>query len=279
MIYKYIVKVHNNKNKYETIMTKKLKISTRAPKGLEKEHIKKQTKKLIAKIAELQKVLYASGNKSLLILIQGIDAAGKDGLITKITTGLNPKGCTVKDFKAPTEEERKHDFLWRVHQAMPAKGMIQIFNRSHYEDVLITRVEGMIDNKTAQKRFAYINNFEQYMADHDTHILKFYLHISKKRQAERLTERANNPEKHWKHNPQDWITNKKWSKYMKMYEDVLENCNDPKWIIVPSDQNWYKEYVVAKAVYNALKAMKLEYPKMKVAKKSVPTMKAAKKKK
>jgi len=237
-------------------------ISTRAPKALIKEDVKAETENLVAEIGQLQKVFYASSKKSLLVLIQGLDASGKDGLISTVFKGVNPLGCSVKAFKSPTEEELSHDYLWRVHKAMPLKGMIQIFNRSHYEDVLITRVEKLIDDKTAKKRFAQINNFETLLTENDTIILKFYLHISRDTQIERLLERKTNPEKFWKHNDGDWKTSQKWDAYRKVYEDVFKNCNQPAWIIVPSDQNWYKEYIVAKKIYETLKSLKLTYPKM-----------------
>jgi PPK2 family polyphosphate:nucleotide phosphotransferase len=241
-------------------MAKILKMSTRAPKGLDKEKTKLETEKLVEKIGELQKIFYASAKKGLLVLIQGLDASGKDGLVSTVFKGVNPLGCTVHAFKGPTEEEKKHDFLWRVHDAVPERGIIQIFNRSHYEDVLITRVENWIDDKTAKRRFAHINNFEDLLCDSGTIILKFYLHISRETQIERLVERKTNPHKYWKHNDDDWKTNQKWDLYMDAYEDVFKNCNEPEWTVVPADQNWYKEYVVAKKIYETLKTMKLEYP-------------------
>ena len=243
-------------------MTKLTSISTRASKSLDKEKIKEETDILIEKIGELQKVFYASAEKGLLVLIQGLDASGKDGLVSNVFKGINPLGCTVHAFKGPTEEELKHDFLWRVHKEMPAKGMIQIFNRSHYEDVLVTRVEKWVDDKTIKKRFEHINNFEDLVTDNGTIILKFYLHISKETQAGRLNERKTNPTKYWKHNDADWRTNEKWNQYRKAYEDVFKHCNNPEWTIVPSDQNWYKEYIVAKKIYETMKKLKLEYPKM-----------------
>jgi PPK2 family polyphosphate:nucleotide phosphotransferase len=247
-------------------MTSITKISTRAPKGFNKEKTKIETGKLVEKIGELQKIFYASAQKGLLVLIQGLDASGKDGLISTVFKGANPLGTTVHAFKGPTEEELKHDFLWRIHKYIPERGMIQIFNRSHYEDVLITRVENWIDDKTAKKRFTHINNFEDLITDNGTIVLKFYLHISRETQIERLNERKTNPEKFWKHNDDDWKTNQKWNKYMDAYEDVFKNCNEPKWTIVPSDQNWYKEYIVAKKIYETLKDLKLQYPKMAVKK-------------
>ena len=243
-------------------MLKLSSIPTRAPKSLDKEKIKEETDKLIERIGEYQKIFYASAKTGLLVILQGLDASGKDGLVSKVFKGVNPLGCTVHAFKAPTEEELKHDFLWRVHKEMPAKGMIQIFNRSHYEDVLITRVEKWVDDKTTKKRFEHINDFERLITENGTIILKFYLHISRDTQAERLNERKTNPTKYWKHNDADWRTNEKWHQYMKAYEDVFKHCNDPEWTVVPADQNWYKEYIVAKKICDTLKKLKLEYPKM-----------------
>ncbi|HVD98987.1 MAG TPA: PPK2 family polyphosphate kinase [Cytophagaceae bacterium] len=243
-------------------MAKVNKTSTRAPKSLDKEKIKIETDMLVQRIGELQKIFYASAQHGLLVVLQGLDAAGKDGLISKVFKGINPLGCTVHAFKGPTEEEMKHDFLWRVHKEIPAKGMIQIFNRSHYEDVLITRVEKWIDDKTAKKRFVHINNFEDLITDNGTIVLKFYLHISREEQASRLTERKTNPQKYWKHNDDDWKTNQKWHAYMEAYEDIFKYCNNPEWTIVPADQNWYKEYIVAKKICDTLEKLKLQYPKM-----------------
>lgn len=242
-------------------MAGKLSISTRAPKSLNKDKIKKETEKLILKIAEKQKILYAQGKYSLLIVLQGLDASGKDGLVGTVFHGVNPLGCTVKPFKAPTKEELSHDFLWRIHKEVPAKGMIQIFNRSHYEDVLVPRVEKWIDNKEVKKRFTHINQFEQLLMDNNTIVLKFYLHISKEEQHERLMERKTDPKKFWKHNDGDWDTASKFSAFMQAYEDIFKNCNAQPWTIVPSDQNWYKEYIVAKKIADTLSGLKLEYPK------------------
>jgi PPK2 family polyphosphate:nucleotide phosphotransferase len=244
-------------------MTILSKISTVAPTSLDKEQTKLNTARLIEKIDELQKVLYASSQRGVLVILQGLDASGKDGLISTVFKGVNPLGCTVYAFKSPTEEELKYDFLWRVHKQVPAKGMIQIFNRSHYEDVLITRVEKWIDNKTAKKRFEYINEFERMLTENGTVILKFYLHISRETQAERLLERKTNPKKFWKHNDADWKTNQKWQLYRDAYHDLFKYCNKPEWTIVPSDQNWYKEYLVAQKIHGALTGMKLSYPEMK----------------
>lgn len=239
-------------------------ISTRAPKDLDKEKTKKKTQEILDELDDLQNLLYAEGKHSLLVVIQGMDASGKDGVIRNVFGKLNPQGVTVKSFKAPTSEELSHDFLWRVHQHAPAKGMIQLFNRSHYEDILITRVHKWCDDKTAKKRMKAINDFEQLLQEHnDTHIFKFYLHISPEEQQERLQERIKDPAKQWKYNENDFAEAKLWDIYMQMYEDCFENCNEAQWTIVPSDQNWYKEYIIASAVYDMLKLLNMKFPGLK----------------
>ncbi len=239
----------------------KLTIPTHAPKDLSKEDIKDETKHLLKKLKELQKILYAQGKYSVLIILQGLDASGKDGLVNKVFNGLNPLGVDVKAFKAPTKEELQYDFLWRVHKHVPPKGLIMIFNRSHYEDVLVPVVEKFIDDETKIYRFRHINNFESLLQETNTIVLKFYLHISQEEQTERLNERKTNPEKYWKHNDGDWDTRKKWNLYQIAYEDVFRHCNAPEWNIIPSDENWYKEYLVAKKLVETLEALDLQYPK------------------
>lgn len=239
-------------------------ISTRAPKDLDKEQTKEKTQKFLAELDELQNLLYAEGKHSVLVVIQGLDASGKDGVIRNVFGSLNPQGVTVKSYKAPTPEELSHDFLWRIHNAAPPKGVIQIFNRSHYEDILVTRVHKWCDDETAKKRMGAINDFEKLLHQHNnTQILKFYLHISPEEQRERLQERIHDPAKQWKYNEKDFDEAKLWNVYMEMYEDCFENCNDIPWIIVPSDQNWYKEYVISKALRDILKDLDMKYPGLK----------------
>jgi PPK2 family polyphosphate:nucleotide phosphotransferase len=238
-------------------------ISTKAPKELVKEEVKRQTTAMLQELDELQNRLYASAQYALLIIIQGLDASGKDGAIKNVFGTLNPQGVTVKSFKAPTKDELSHDFLWRVHQAVPAKGMIQVFNRSQYEDILITRVHGWCDDQTAEKRIKAINDFEQLLQEHNnTIILKFYLHVSRKEQAERLQERIDNPQKHWKYNPNDVEEAKFWDKYMQMYEVCFEECSRPPWEIVPADQNWYKEFVITRILLEKMKSLDMKYPSL-----------------
>lgn len=239
-------------------------ISTRAPKSFDKEKTKQLTQTILEELDELQNLLFAEAKHSVLVLIQGMDASGKDGAIKNVFGTLNPQGVTVKSYKAPTSEELAHDFLWRVHLHAPAKGFIQVFNRSHYEDILITRVHNWIDDQTAAKRIEAINNFETLLTQHaNTHILKFYLHISPEEQQERLNERINDPRKQWKYNANDFEEAKRWNDYRKYYEECFSACNVSPWTIVPADQNWYKEYVIADTLRNTLKSLKMNYPGIK----------------
>ncbi|MDB5198974.1 MAG: polyphosphate kinase [Chitinophagaceae bacterium] len=239
-------------------------ISTKADKDLDKKKTKEKTAKLIEDLNDLQNLLYAENKHSLLVIIQGMDASGKDGAIKNVFGHLNPQGVTVKSFKAPTDEELSRDFLWRIHQHAPAKGAIQIFNRSHYEDILITRVHKWCDDETAAKRMKAINDWEELlMQNNHTHIIKFYLHVSPGEQQQRLEERKTNPAKMWKYNENDYKERELWDDYMKMYEDAFANCNKPQWNIIPSDQNWYKEYLIAEKVYDTLKNLEMKFPEMK----------------
>ncbi len=236
-------------------------ISTRAPKDWDKETTKAKTAEILEELDDLQNLLYAGGKHSVLVILQGMDASGKDGAIKNVFSYINPQGISVTSFKAPSTKELSHDFLWRIHQHAPTKGMIQLFNRSHYEDVLITRVHKWCDDETAYKRMEAINHFEWLLQEHnDTTILKFFLHISREEQKERFEERVKNPFKRWKHNPKDAEEAKLWDDYQKAYEDCFERCNKVPWHIVPSDQNWYKEHLIASRVIETLKGLKLEYP-------------------
>ena len=239
-------------------------IKTVAPKSIDKEKTKKKTAAILEKLDELQNLLIAENKHSLLVIIQGMDASGKDGALRDVFGSLNPLGVSVRSFKAPTPEELSYDFLWRVHKHVPAKGMIRIFNRSHYEDIVITRVHGWCDDDTAKKRITAINDFEQLLVNHNnTKILKFYLHVSQKEQWERLQERTHDKTKMWKYNERDFAEAKLWKKYMFYYETCFNECNKVPWIIVPSDQNWYKEFIIASHVYETLSNLKMQYPGLK----------------
>ncbi len=243
---------------------KLIEISTRAPKELDKKEIKEKTDTIIKELDDLQNLLFAEGKHAVLVVIQGMDGSGKDGVIRNVMGNMNPQGVTVKSYKAPTAEELAHDFLWRIHQHAPAKGMIQIFNRSHYEDILITRVHKWCDDETATKRMKSINDFELLLQEHNhTHILKFYLHISPEEQHERLSERMKDPAKMWKYNENDFEEAKLWDIYRQMYEDCFNNCNNPEWTIVPADQNWYKEYIIASKINELLKGLDMQFPGLK----------------
>ena len=239
-------------------------IVTRAPKDFDKKETKEKLETILLELDDLQNLLYAESKHSLLIVIQGMDASGKDGAVRNVFGKLNPQGVLVKSFKTPTAEELSHDFLWRVQAHAPAKGMIQIFNRSHYEDILITRVHKWCDDKTAKKRMDSINDFEKLLTEHNnTMILKFYLHISPEEQQRRLNERIKDPTKQWKYNENDFVEAKLWDDYMKMYEECFENCNYIPWTIVPADQNWYKEYTIATVLRETLKKFDMQFPGLK----------------
>lgn len=238
--------------------------SARAPESFNKQETKSKIADILTELDDLQNLLYAQSRYSILVVIQGMDASGKDGAIRNVFGSMNPQGVTVKSFKAPTAEELAHDFLWRVHQAAPQKGMIQIFNRSHYEDILVTRVHRWCDDETAMKRMKAINDFERLLVEHNnTRILKFYLHVSPEEQRERLNERIKDPKKQWKYNDQDFVEAGHLDLYWKMYEDCFEHCNEVPWTIVPADQNWYKEFVIATALRDTLKGLDMQYPGLK----------------
>jgi len=243
------------------------KISTRAPKDLDKEKTKSITADILRELSDLQNLLYAESKHSLLVILQGMDASGKDGVIRDVFGAFNPQGISVHSFKVPTEEELAHDFLWRIHKSAPAKGMIHVFNRSHYEDILVTRVHDWCDDALAKKRMNAINKFEELITGHNnTTILKFYLHVSAEEQAERLEERMSDTTKQWKFNERDFAEAKLRDKYIEMYEDAFENCNEVPWTIVPSDQNWYKEHLIASIMLDTMKGFKMEYPPMQKSK-------------
>jgi PPK2 family polyphosphate:nucleotide phosphotransferase len=228
----------------------------------DKEKAKAITIQLINRLDELQERLYANGARALLIVLQGMDTSGKDGTIRNVMSGVNPQGCKVVSFKAPSPKELAHDFLWRVHQEVPAKGQIGIFNRSHYEDVLVTRVHGVISDKVAKLRFEQIKEFEEFLVEDGTAILKFFLHISKEEQKERLEARIHDPGKRWKFNEGDLEERKRWKDYMDAFEDVISATSTihAPWYIVPANRKWYRNLVVANRVVNVLEDMKLKTP-------------------
>lgn len=237
-------------------------ISPDGPEGWDKDTIKEENKMIIKEIAELQRVLYAEEQRSILLILQGVDASGKDGTVRKIFSGVNPLGCRVYGFKKPTEEEFAHDFLWRIHKVVPKKGMIHIFNRSHYEDILVPSVIKSFSEEVIEQRYEQINQFEALLESTGTKIIKCYLHISKDEQLERLTERIENPTKHWKHNDGDWKSRKMWDDYMGVYEKIFERCNNVPWNIIPANKNYVKINYVAKLLLETLKSMDLKWPEL-----------------
>jgi PPK2 family polyphosphate:nucleotide phosphotransferase len=209
----------------------------------------------------LQNLLFAGQKYSLLIILQGMDASGKDGTIRHVFSAMNPMGVNIKAFKSPSEEEKSHDFLWRIHQHTPQKGMIEIFNRSQYEDILVPKVHRTIGKKTIAARFDLVNDFEKMLLAENTLLLKFFLHISPEEQKQRIKERLTVKHKKWKYDPSDTIEAKYWKEYRKVYEEVFQKCSKhAEWTIVPADNKWYRDYVIAKKVHSTLKALNMKYP-------------------
>lgn len=227
-------------------------------KAAGKEHLLK----LNAELEQLQEMLYAEGKHKVLVVLQGMDTSGKDGVIRHVFEGVNPQGVRVASFKVPTPEELSHDYLWRVHKVVPGKGEIVIFNRSHYEDVLVVRVHNLVPPKVWNKRYAQINAFEHMLADEGTTILKFFLHIDLDEQKQRLTERLEDPSKQWKFSVGDLGERKLWSDYMKAYEEALNRTSTPwaPWYIVPANRKWYRNLVIGEVLVNTLKELKMSYP-------------------
>jgi PPK2 family polyphosphate:nucleotide phosphotransferase len=215
------------------------------------------------KLGGLQELLYAERRHKVLIVLQGMDTAGKDGVIRRVFEGVNPQGVKVSGFKAPTAEELAHDYLWRVHRCVPGQGEIAIFNRSHYEDVLVVRVHDLVPKEVWKTRYESINAFEKTLHQEGTAILKFFLHISKEEQKKRLQARLDDETKHWKFNPADLPERKFWDAYMKAYEEALSrtSTDEAPWYIVPSDKKWYRNLTVSALLVGALEALHMEYPK------------------
>jgi PPK2 family polyphosphate:nucleotide phosphotransferase len=220
------------------------------------------TEKNLEKMAVLQEVLYAQARHAVLIVMQAMDTGGKDGAIEHVFSSVNPQGCSVTSFKAPSATELAHDYLWRVHDAVPPKGMIGIFNRSHYESVLVERVKNIAPKPVWSKRYQHINNFEKMLADEGTVIMKFFLHISKDEQKARLEDRLQDPVKNWKFNPGDLVERKRWDDYMKAYEDAIEKCSTEyaPWYIVPADRKWFRNWVISDTIVRTLQTLNMKYP-------------------
>jgi PPK2 family polyphosphate:nucleotide phosphotransferase len=232
---------------------------------LHKETAREETAKLCQRIGELQELLNANASHSLIILLQGMDTSGKDGSAKRVLEFVNPAGVETASFKSPSAEELAHDFLWRVHHRVPRYGNIGVFNRSHYEDALIVRVLKLQPEKVWRARFDQINAFEKHLTENRVILLKFFLHISKAEQAERLQSRLDNPHKNWKFEKGDLAMRAKWNEFQKAYEDVLNRCSTAwaPWHIIPAERKWHRDYFIAKTVVDALENLKLKWPKPK----------------
>jgi PPK2 family polyphosphate:nucleotide phosphotransferase len=243
--------------------TKLLDMDPAETHGLTKEDAADPLTKNRKRLSVLQYLLYAEGRRSLLVVLQGIDAAGKDGTIRHVMSGLNPQGVRVTPFKVPEGEEKRHDFLWRIHKAVPENGQIGIFNRSHYEDVLVVRVHDLVPKSVWSKRYRQINDFEHMLWESGTTIVKFLLYISKEEQAARFRKRLEDKRRHWKFSPDDLKEREYWDSYIEAYEEMLQKCNTDyaPWYVIPSNHKWFRNLAVAQILVETLDGMKLQYPK------------------
>lgn len=254
---------------FQVSSSKAFKLSDHDPRdkcGLEdKDKAKLLTAEDAVKIDELQNTLYAEGKRSVLVVLQGIDCSGKDGTVRAVFNTSGPIGVQLASFKAPTDEELAHDYLWRIHKHVPPRGMIGIFNRSHYEDVLVVKVRGFASPEAIEKRYDEINNFEKMLTQNGVTVLKFMLNISKEEQATRLQERIDDPAKRWKFNPADLDDRKLWDQYMAAYEVALKRCSTDHapWHVIPGDRNWVRNYVIGKIVRETLEEMNPRFPDAK----------------
>lgn len=227
-----------------------------------RDEVAKEIKSLIQRLRELQERLYAEHERSLLICLQAIDAGGKDGTIRHVLGAMNPQGCKVVSFKEPTRTELDHDFLWRIHQQVPGKGEVAVFNRSHYEDVLIATVRELASKKVVSARYDQINEFEEILTKNHTHVLKFFLHISKEEQLARFKARLDDPTKQWKISESDYTERNRWDDYMRAFEKALSRCSTDHapWFIIPANKKWFRNLTVARIVVEYLDSLKLKYP-------------------
>lgn len=227
-----------------------------------KKHVEEELQKQRDRVGKLQERLYAENKRSLLIVLQAMDTGGKDGTIKHVFSGVNPQGCRVWSFKKPSDEESSHDFLWRYHQRTPQRGMINIFNRSHYEDVLIVRVKELVPESVWRERYHVINNFEQTLTLSNITVIKFFLHISKDEQKRRLQSRLDDPDKRWKFSSNDIKEREYWDDYQAAFEDAINNCSTSyaPWYVVPANNKWYRNLVIARTIADTLEAMNPQYP-------------------
>jgi PPK2 family polyphosphate:nucleotide phosphotransferase len=229
----------------------------------DKEKAVAKLQKNLDRLAVLQYLLYAEAKRSLLVVLQGIDAGGKDGTVRRVMTSFNPQGVKVTSFKVPAGEEKVHDYLWRVHKAVPAMGEVAIFNRSHYEEVLVVRVHNLVPKPVWSKRYDHINAFEEMLADNGTQIVKFFLYIDKDEQKKRFQERLDDPEKNWKFSPGDVEERKYWDDYMRAFEDAISKSSKKHapWYVIPANKKWFRNLAVSEVLVDTLEAMNLQYPK------------------
>lgn len=231
--------------------------------GVRKEEAAALLTKNLERLSALQYLLYAEARRSLLVVLQGIDASGKDGTVGHVMSGVNPQGVTVTSFKVPEGAEKRHDYLWRVHQAVPEWGQIGIFNRSHYEDVLVVRVHNLVPKAVWRKRYREINDFERMLTENGVTILKFLLHISKEEQAERFRQRLDDKTRNWKLSPADLKEREYWGRYIEAYEDAIHRCGTKwaPWYVIPSNKKWFRNLAVSQVMVDVLERMRLKYPK------------------
>lgn len=248
--------------------------------GLTEEQAKEHLDKITDELGELQELLYAARQNSVLIVLQGTDTSGKDGTVKNVMDDVNPLGCRVESFKVPTEEELSHDFLWRVHKVVPPKGLMTIFNRSHYEDVLVVRVHEFVPKRVWKRRFRHINEFERALTDSGTIVLKFFLHISNDEQRRRLEARESDASKAWKLSAGDWQERRLWDDYQRAYEEALTKCSSDyaKWHIIPANKKWFRNLAVADAIVRALRPYRQHWEKAlhKLAEKRLAELQAMK---
>jgi PPK2 family polyphosphate:nucleotide phosphotransferase len=262
-----ISKSEENMNKYLVNPNEKVNLKDWDPEDHtffegEKKEAKEKIAVLTGELEQLQELLFAEHKHKLLIILQAMDTGGKDGVISHVFEGVNPQGVKVASFKVPTQEELDHDYLWRVHKQVPGKGEIMIFNRSHYEDVLVVRVHALVPKKVWSKRYSQINNFERMISEEGTSVLKFFLHIDKDEQKKRLQARLDDPQKHWKFNPGDLKERERWDDYSQAYEDMLSKTSTQwaPWYVIPANHKWYRNLVIASILVEKLKNLKMKYP-------------------
>lgn len=239
-------------------------VSTNPPKSTSKKEIQTEIRRLGDELAEIQRRLFAQKEYALLVIFQGMDASGKDGAVRNVFSKVNPAGCRVKSFSVPTELEASHDFLWRVHNVCPERGMIKVFNRSHYEDILVPTVENYATPEQIDQRIKAINCFETLLIQNHTIVLKYFLHVSEDEQKERIQKRISEPTKRWKYEESDSLASKQRAEYLQVYERILKECTVVPWQIVPSDKKWYRNYFILNSLIKELNRYDIHYPKIKL---------------